>query len=177
MGHGLFESLLLLPHKIRAKQKEQHPIRCCSWCDREDSNLWPSGSENYDAARNSMIHCDFLLVPHSSVTPVEADIKQCANDKNRPPAANITAGGQLVVNLQSIFLQRCGIACNRMACGTVLFQMNNIRFCLKYTGKGIVQMMLHSLQILRGFREKGNNHPCVHHTVPQIKIAGVRGLF
>ena len=28
-----------------AKQKEQHPIRCCSWCDREDSNLWPSGSE------------------------------------------------------------------------------------------------------------------------------------
>ena len=47
-GHGLFESLLLLPNKIRAKQKEQYPIRCCSWCDREDSNLWPSGSENYD---------------------------------------------------------------------------------------------------------------------------------
>ena len=47
-GHGLFESALLLPRKIRAKQKEQHPIRCCSWCDREDSNLWPSGSENYD---------------------------------------------------------------------------------------------------------------------------------
>ena len=45
--HGLFESSLLLPHKIRAKQKEQHPIRCCSWCDREDSNLWPSGSEYY----------------------------------------------------------------------------------------------------------------------------------
>ena len=43
--HGLFESFLLLPHKIHAKQKEQHPIRCCSWCDREDSNLWPSGSE------------------------------------------------------------------------------------------------------------------------------------
>jgi len=20
------------------------------WCDREDSNLWPSGSENYDMA-------------------------------------------------------------------------------------------------------------------------------
>ena len=52
------------------------------WCDREDSNLWPSGSENYDMARNSMIHCDFLLVPHSSATPVEADIKQCVNDKN-----------------------------------------------------------------------------------------------
>ena len=47
-GHGLFESALLLLHKIHAKQKEQHPIRCCSWCDREDSNLWPSGSENYD---------------------------------------------------------------------------------------------------------------------------------
>ena len=49
-GHGLFESALLLIHKIHAKQKEQHPIRCCSWCDREDSNLWPSGSENYDKA-------------------------------------------------------------------------------------------------------------------------------
>ena len=49
-GHGLFESALLLLHKIHAKQKEQHPIRCCSWCDREDSNLWPSGSENYDKA-------------------------------------------------------------------------------------------------------------------------------
>ena len=47
-GHGLFESALLLPHKIRAQQKEQHLIRCCSWCDREDSNLWPSGSENCD---------------------------------------------------------------------------------------------------------------------------------
>ena len=32
-GHGLFESSLLLPHKIHAKQKEQHPIRCCSWCE------------------------------------------------------------------------------------------------------------------------------------------------
>ena len=38
-GHGLFESALLLIHKIHAKQKE-----------REDSNLWPSGSENYDRA-------------------------------------------------------------------------------------------------------------------------------
>ena len=47
-GHGLFESALLLLHKIYAKQKEQHPTRCCSWRDREDSNLWPSGSENYD---------------------------------------------------------------------------------------------------------------------------------
>ena len=54
-GHGLFESALLLLHKIHAKQKEQHPIRCCSWCDREDSNLWPSGSENYDrAAQNDV---------------------------------------------------------------------------------------------------------------------------
>ena len=49
-GHGLFESALLLLHKIHAKQKGQHPIRCCPWCDREDSNLWPSGSENYDRA-------------------------------------------------------------------------------------------------------------------------------
>ena len=49
-GTGCSNPPLLLPHKIRAKQKEQHPIRCCSWCDREDSNLWPSGSENYDRA-------------------------------------------------------------------------------------------------------------------------------
>ena len=46
-GHGLFEFALLLLHKIHAKQKEQHPIRCCSWCDRENSNLWPSRSEYY----------------------------------------------------------------------------------------------------------------------------------
>ena len=24
------------------------PCATASWCDREDSNLWPSGSENYD---------------------------------------------------------------------------------------------------------------------------------
>ena len=64
-GHGLFESALLLPHKIRAKQKEQHPIRCCSWCDREDSNLWPSGSENCDAQANSMIQRRKLCGVHN----------------------------------------------------------------------------------------------------------------
>ena len=52
------------------------------WCDREDSNLWPSGSENYDATRNMMIHCDFLLVLHCYGTPNTSNIKQCANDKN-----------------------------------------------------------------------------------------------
>ena len=46
-GTGCSNPPLLLLHKIHAKQKEQHPIRCCSWCDREDSNLWPSGSEYY----------------------------------------------------------------------------------------------------------------------------------
>ena len=81
-GHGLFESALLLLHKIHAKQKEQHPIRCCSWCDREDSNLWPSGSENYDAAHISMIYSNFLLVLHCYDTPDENSIKQCVNDKN-----------------------------------------------------------------------------------------------
>ena len=73
-----------------------------SWCDREDSNLWPSGSENYDAARNLMICCTFLLVLHCSATPITSNIKQCANDKNRPPAAKITAGGQLVVKKWSM---------------------------------------------------------------------------
>ena len=81
-GYGLFESALLLLHKIHAKQKEQHPIRCCSWCDREDSNLWPSGSENYDAAHNSMIYSNFLLVLHHSGTLITSNIKQCVNDKN-----------------------------------------------------------------------------------------------
>jgi len=33
-GQGLSESLLLLPRKIHAKQKEQHSIRCCSWCSK-----------------------------------------------------------------------------------------------------------------------------------------------
>ena len=52
------------------------------WCDREDSNLWPSGSENYDAEYNSMIYSDFLLVLHCYGTPITSSIKQCANDKN-----------------------------------------------------------------------------------------------
>ena len=39
-------------------------------------------SENYDAARNSMIHCDFLLVLHHYGTPNTSNIKQCVNDKN-----------------------------------------------------------------------------------------------
>ena len=101
-GTGCSNPPLLLPHKIRAKQKEQHPIRCCSWCDREDSNLWPSGSESYDAARNSMIYSDFLLVLHHYGTPNTSNIKQCVNDKNRPPTAKITAGGQLVVKKWSM---------------------------------------------------------------------------
>ena len=55
-------------------------------------------SENYDEEYNSMIYSDFLLVLHCSATPITGNIKQCVNDKNRPPAAKITAGGQLVVN-------------------------------------------------------------------------------
>ena len=81
-GTGCSNPPLLLPHKIHAKQKEQHPIRCCSWGDREDSNLWPSGSENYDAAHNSMIYSNFLLVLHHSGTLITSNIKQCVNDKN-----------------------------------------------------------------------------------------------
>ena len=59
----------------------------------------------WGAARNSMTYCTFLLVLHRHGTPVTNTIKQCANDKNWPPAIKITAGGQLVVNLQYIFLQ------------------------------------------------------------------------
>ena len=64
-GHGLFESSLLLPHKIHAKQKEQHPIRCCSWCDREDSNLLHLASKNCDAQANSMIQRRKLCGVHN----------------------------------------------------------------------------------------------------------------
>ena len=39
-------------------------------------------SENYDATRNMMIYCDFLLVLHCYGTPITNNIKQCANDKN-----------------------------------------------------------------------------------------------
>ena len=33
-GTGCSNPPLLLLHKIHAKQKEQHPIRCCSWCSK-----------------------------------------------------------------------------------------------------------------------------------------------
>ena len=59
-------------------------------------------SENYDAEYNSMIYSDFLLVLHCYITPITSNIKQCVNDKNRPPAAKITAGGQLVVKKWSM---------------------------------------------------------------------------
>ena len=52
------------------------------WCARRDSNPRHLASENYDTARNLMIHCDFLLVLHCSTTPITSNIKQCANDKN-----------------------------------------------------------------------------------------------
>ena len=78
-------------------------------CARRDSNPRHLASENYDAARNSMIHCDFLLVLHHYGTPSTSNIKQCVNDKNRPPAAKITAGGQLVVKKWSM-LARYGAA-------------------------------------------------------------------
>ena len=39
-------------------------------------------SENYDAAHNSMIYSNFLLVLHHSGTPITNNIKQCVNDKN-----------------------------------------------------------------------------------------------
>ena len=63
-GHGLSESALLLLHKIYAKQKEQHPIRCCSWCDREDSNLRPFGSENCDTQTKTNGETYILLGLH-----------------------------------------------------------------------------------------------------------------
>lgn len=42
----------------------------------------PQLSENYDATRNMMIYCDFLLVLHHFSAPVTNTIKQCVNDKN-----------------------------------------------------------------------------------------------
>ena len=51
-------------------------------CARKDSNPRHLASENYDAARNLMICCTFLLVLHCSATPITSNIKQCVNDKN-----------------------------------------------------------------------------------------------
>ena len=59
-------------------------------------------SENYDTAHISMIYSNFLLVLHCYITPITSNIKQCVNDKNRPPAAKIIAGGQLVVKKWSM---------------------------------------------------------------------------
>ena len=59
-------------------------------------------SENYDAAHISMIYSNFLLVLHGYSTPNTSNIKQCVNDKKRPPAIKITAGGQLVVKKWSM---------------------------------------------------------------------------
>ena len=47
-GTGCSNPFFYCSIKSMQNKKEQHPIRCCSWCDREDSNLWPSGSENYN---------------------------------------------------------------------------------------------------------------------------------
>lgn len=39
-------------------RKEQHLFRCCSWCGRGDSNLWPLESEFCDSPQNTMyIRC------------------------------------------------------------------------------------------------------------------------
>lgn len=51
-------------------------------CARRNSNPRHLPSENYDAAHDLMIHCDFLLVLHCYDTPDENSIKQCVNDKN-----------------------------------------------------------------------------------------------
>ena len=45
-------------------------------CARKDSNPRHLAPENYDTARNMMIHCDFLLVLHCSATPITSNIKQ-----------------------------------------------------------------------------------------------------
>lgn len=51
-------------------------------CARRNSNPRHLASENYDATRNMMIYCDFLLVLHHFSAPVTNTIKQCVNDKN-----------------------------------------------------------------------------------------------
>ena len=102
-GTGCSNLPLLLPHKIRAKQKEQHPIRCCSWCDREDSNLWPSGSENYDTAHNSMICSNFLSVLHSGSQNKKKPLVGCHNRLFRSFEGMLHSSGQMVVKIQTIY--------------------------------------------------------------------------
>ena len=91
--------------KITSNQKAhcKSTLQCVFKCARRDSNPRHLASENYDTARNMMIHCDFLLVLHCYGTPITNNIKQCANDKNWPPAAKITASGQLVVTLRDSY--------------------------------------------------------------------------
>ena len=64
-GTGCSNPPLQHPTQFHTKTKEQHPKSCCSWCDREDSNLWPSGSENCDVRENSMIKRRKLCSVHN----------------------------------------------------------------------------------------------------------------
>ena len=41
-------SILLFLHDTTKKKAHDIFFVMGLWCDREDSNLWPSGSENYD---------------------------------------------------------------------------------------------------------------------------------
>ena len=61
-GHGLFESALLLLHKIHAKQKEQHPIRCCSWCSKAIQIRTISLRCNFCRFSKSHGLCPFFIV-------------------------------------------------------------------------------------------------------------------
>ena len=70
-GTGCSNPLFYRPHKIREKQKEQHPIRYCSWCARRDSNPRHLASEFPDTQRKTTISSLFASIVHK----VENNIK------------------------------------------------------------------------------------------------------
>ena len=64
-GTGCSNLFFYCSIKSMQNKKEQHPIRCCSWCDREDSNLLHLASKNCDAQANSMIQRRKLCGVHN----------------------------------------------------------------------------------------------------------------
>ncbi len=68
-----------------------------SWCDREDSNLWPSGSENYDKVSLSDVETLILLVLHSCAQNKKKPVGGCHNRLLRHFVAPLHSSGQMVV--------------------------------------------------------------------------------
>ena len=67
-------------------------------------------SENYDAAHNSMIHCDFLLVPHSGSQNKKKPVVGYHNRLFRCFEGMLHSGGQMVVKKRVRKIQKLKIS-------------------------------------------------------------------